>query len=243
MRRRIVVGYSGGVTSAWCAAWALMHFPKEEVVFLFHDTKEEDPDTYRFLYQFASRLGHLVTERSDGRSVSQVEQDEGMLANDRAAFCSRILKAEQRQKYFAELQSQFIFDITLVLGFTANEERRIQNHAMHAEVGGYNVRFPLAETETTKQQAADFIKCSLGIALPAMYSWSGHANCIGCRRGGLNYWWAVKQNEPALFKQMAVREREFGHSHINGTFLDELTQPEFRKDKESIEVGSCECGD
>lgn len=166
-----------------------------------------------------------------------------MLANDRAAFCSRILKAEQRQKYFAELRAQFVFDIVLVLGFTGNEERRIQNHTMHAESGDYSVRFPLAETKTIKQQAADFIQCSLGISLPAMYAWSGHANCVACRRGGLNFWWAVKMNAPERFAQAASREREFGHSHINGVFLDELNKPQKYADKESIDIGSCECGD
>lgn len=29
--RRVVVGFSGGVTSAWCAGWALRTFPREEV--------------------------------------------------------------------------------------------------------------------------------------------------------------------------------------------------------------------
>ena len=43
--RKIVVGFSGGVTSAWCAGWALRNFPRDEVVLLFCDTKEEDPDT------------------------------------------------------------------------------------------------------------------------------------------------------------------------------------------------------
>jgi 7-cyano-7-deazaguanine synthase in queuosine biosynthesis len=30
--RRGIVGFSGGVTSAWCAGWALRNFPREEVV-------------------------------------------------------------------------------------------------------------------------------------------------------------------------------------------------------------------
>lgn len=45
---KIVVGWSCGVTSARAGGWALDNFPKEDVVFLFHDTKEEDSDTYRF---------------------------------------------------------------------------------------------------------------------------------------------------------------------------------------------------
>ena len=33
-QRRVIVGFSGGVTSAWAACWALRNFPKEEVVWL-----------------------------------------------------------------------------------------------------------------------------------------------------------------------------------------------------------------
>jgi hypothetical protein len=242
MRRKIVVGYSGGVTSAWCAAWALMSYAKEDVVFLFHDTKEEDEDTYRFLREFAGRLNHPITERSDGRSVEELEDAESMLANDRSAFCSRVLKMEQREKYFEELRSQFIWDITLILGFTGDEWMRIQNATMRAETKDYSVRFPLAETKTSKQTAADFIQCSMGIALPRMYEWSGHANCVGCRRGSGGYWWAVKQNRPEVFARRAEREREFGHSYLNGKFLDELKKPRDYKDRESIEIGTCECG-
>lgn len=53
MTRRVVVGFSGGVTSAWCAGWALRNYPREEVVLLFHDTKEEHPDTYRFIREMS----------------------------------------------------------------------------------------------------------------------------------------------------------------------------------------------
>ena len=74
--RRIVVGYSGGVTSAWCLGWALRTYPRGEVVALFHDTKSEDADTYRYLREMAVVLGIPITERSDGRSVEEVEDDD-----------------------------------------------------------------------------------------------------------------------------------------------------------------------
>jgi 7-cyano-7-deazaguanine synthase in queuosine biosynthesis len=32
MGRRVVVGFSGGVTSAWCAGWALRTYPRDEVI-------------------------------------------------------------------------------------------------------------------------------------------------------------------------------------------------------------------
>src|SRR5689334_18814121 len=96
--RRVIVGFSGGVTSAWCAGWALRTFPRDEVTLLFHDTREEDPDTYRFNRDMAAALGCEIVEASDGRSVTEVFRDEDAIANNRMAFCSRILKAEQRDK-------------------------------------------------------------------------------------------------------------------------------------------------
>lgn len=42
---RIVVGISGGVTSAWSAGWALRNYPKSIVDFVHHDTKVKQKET------------------------------------------------------------------------------------------------------------------------------------------------------------------------------------------------------
>lgn len=72
--RRIVVGHSGGLTSAWALGWALREFPRSEVVALFHDTKREHKDTYRFLHEISAALGIEITERSDGRTVKGMKR-------------------------------------------------------------------------------------------------------------------------------------------------------------------------
>lgn len=242
--RRIVVGYSGGVTSAWCLDWALRTFQRTEVVALYHDTKREHQDTYRYLRQMAERLGIAITERSDGRSVEEVEDDENALANNRMAFCSRILKVAQRDLYFDELRAAGVGDIVLVLGFGGKEDQRIQRATMNAARGGYSVRFPLAEEGVTKQQCADWSN-ALGVPLPAMYLWSDHANCVGCRRGGKGYWLAVKENEPAVYWAAADREQAFGHTFLKDTSLDRLAVVGMKrpaKRREAIDIGSCECG-
>jgi NH3-dependent NAD+ synthetase len=77
LRRKVIVGFSGGVSSAWCAGWATRTYPKDEIVLLWHDTKEEHPDTVRFVHEMAAALGLPVTEWSDGRSVTEVFRDEG----------------------------------------------------------------------------------------------------------------------------------------------------------------------
>jgi len=242
--RRIVVGHSGGVTSAWSLGWALRTFPRSEVIALWHDTKKEDEDTLRFLREISIKLGIEITERSDGRSVEEVEDDEGALANNRMAFCSRILKAEQKEKYYAELREQGVTEIISVLGFSGIEWRRLQRATMRAERDGYTVRFPVAEAGMTKQGCA--IWCSdLGVRIPRMYAWSEHANCVGCRRAGKAYWLKLSEARPDVFAIESAREREWGHTFLKDMSLTELKRVGLKRpvrQRESIEIGACECG-
>lgn len=239
--RAVIVGFSGGVTSAWCAAWALRTFSRDSVTLLFHDTKEEDEDTYRFMREVAERLGHPIVERSDGRSVTQVARDEGAIPNNRMAFCSRILKAEQRDRYMAELRALGCAEIINVVGFTAVEWQRIQRASMRAEAAGYKARFPCAENGVTKQDCIDWCIRDLGVRPPAIYQWSEHANCLGCVRGGKSYWLAVRENAPDAFARRVALEAEFGHTILKESRLIDI-QPLKRKVKwrEEFEV-PCEC--
>jgi hypothetical protein len=239
-----VVGFSGGVSSAWCAGWALRTYPRDRVVFLFHDTKEEDPDTYRFIKEMAAVFGHPIMERSDGRSVVEVFDDENAIANNRMAFCSRILKADQRDRYFGELREQGEGEIINVLGFSAIEWQRVQRASARAEASGYVARFPMIEEKVSKQAAADWC-ISLGVRPPRMYTWSEHANCVGCVRGGKAYWLAVAKNAPEVFAARSALEDQFGHTILKDTSLRDLLRVGLRravKPRESIDIGACECG-
>lgn len=248
--RRVVVGFSGGITSAWCAGWALRNFPREEVVLLFCDTKEEDPDTYRFLKEMANALEMEITERSDGRSVTEVALDNNMLPNDRAAFCSRELKQEQANRYVAELQENGATEIIRVMGFSAMEPKRVQRHtALCWKQSSFfckvSVRFPLIEENITKQDCWDWCNCTMGVAPPEMYKWSDHANCPGCFRGGKAYWLSVHDNRPLVFWQRSSLEKQIGHTILPDVSLEELVRSGMKRDvkrKESITIGPCECG-
>ncbi len=243
--RRVIVGFSGGVTSAWCAGWALRCFPKDEVIFLFHDTKEEHPDTYRFIREMAAALEHPVTEASDGRSVVELFEDQDAIANNRMAFCSRILKAEQRDGFIKSLRNQGVTEIINVVGFSAKEEQRVQRASARAASSGFTVRFPVIEESVAKQDCADWC-LSLGVKPSEMYRWSEHANCVGCVRGGKAYWLAVKDNAPEVFEQRAKLEEEYGHTILKDTTLRNLVVVGLKRPvcaRESIDIGPCECGD
>lgn len=268
--RRVVVGHSGGVTSAWALGWALNFFDRTEVVALFHDTKKEDADTYRFLHEIAGVLGIEVTERSDGRSVEEVEIDEGALANNRMAFCSRILKADQRDRYFDELRSVGVTEIINVLGFSAWEPLRIQRATMRAQQSSYSCRFPVAETwpaltppigqrgkslkswmeaerRKSKQFCADWCM-NLGVRPPRMYEWSDHANCINCRRGGKAYIIESARHNPIEFANDVEHEKNpvfQGHTIFKDGSLTQVIGRGLKRKvsrRESIDIGPCECG-
>lgn len=243
---KVIVGFSGGVSSAWCAGWALRNFAPKDVVLLFHDTKEEDPDTYRFIREMAEALHHPITERSDGRSVTEIFRDEGAIANNRMAFCSRILKAEQRDRFFKELRGLGETEFVNVLGFSALEVNRVQRAAARADAEGYSCRFPMIEERVTKQEAADWCRVTMGVSPPAMYRWSEHANCVGCVRGGKAYWLAVAKHAPEVFAQRVALEAEFGHTILKDTTLVQLQATGLKRkveQREAIEIGPCECGD
>lgn len=250
MKRRVVVGFSGGVSSAWCAGWALRNYPRDEVVLLFHDTKEEHPDTYRFLHEMAAALDMPITERSDGRSVTEVFRDEGFLGNNQNAMCSRILKMDQGDRFFAELVEDGVTHIIKVLGFSANEPARVQRAWARGIQQGYSVRFPMIEEQVSKQDTVDYC-LALGVKPSAMYCWADHANCIGCVKGGKAYWLAVAENEPEVYAQRVALEAEFGHGILRGggrehILLKDLVQLGLKRkvgSKEAIDIGPCECGD
>lgn len=248
-KRRVVVGFSGGVTSAWCAGWALRNYPRDEVILLFHDTKEEHPDTYRFLHEMAAALGMPITERSDGRSVTEVARDENFLPNNQNAMCSRILKAEQGTKHLRELRAEGVTEIVKVFGYSERERERVQRMMGYGVRDGFTPVFPVALEGVSKQACADWCMAQ-GVRPSAMYEHFEHANCEGCFKGGLAYWMAVREHSPDVFAQRSALETEFGHGIIRGGgrehfLLKDLPERTKRavNQRERIEIGPCECGD
>lgn len=250
MTRRVVVGFSGGVTSAWCAGWALRTFPRDEVILLWHDTKEEHSDTYRFLSEMSAALEMPITERSDGRSVTQLFRDEGMLGNGQSTMCSRVLKAEPGQKFVRELMAAG-HEVVKVVGYSANEPRRVASMVGHCDREGHAVRFPVIEEGVSKQDCADWCTCVMRVQPSIQYLHFEHANCRGCVKGGRAYWLKTHEVYPDVFEQRAGLEEEFGHTIIRGGNREHPTLRELLKiglkrsvnQRESIEIGACDCGD
>lgn len=62
-----------------------------------------------------------------------------------------------------------------------------------------------------------------GLKRPAMYDMGyPNDNRIGCVKGGMGHWNPIRRDFPDVSGRRAGREREIGHSRIEGVFPDEL---------------------
>ena len=127
------------------------------------------------------------------------------------------------------------------------EWQRVQRATMRAALSGYDIRFPVKETGTTKQQCADWC-ISLGVTPPRMYEWSDHANCINCRRGGKAYIIESARHNPVEFVQLCAHEKNpvfNGHTIFKDGALEDIINRGLKRKvsrRESIDIGPCECG-
>ena len=231
---RVIVALSGGKASAWCADWTFRHYPKEDVVLYFNDTKWEDPDLYRFLDDLRGYFNHPITYDADGRSPEEVFYDQRALANNRMPFCSRVLKAERLQRYCQPGD-------TLVFGIGCTEKHRAVRIAQiyHALKPNLTLRFPLLETFGSRERERESINNFLlqaNIQEPALYALGfTHNNCGGgCVRAGKKQWKRLYEMRPEVYLERERVEREVSeHLGKRVTFFKDESLEEFRQRIES----------
>lgn len=203
----VIVALSGGKASAWCADWALKHYPKEDVILYFNDTKWEHKDLYRFLEDLSKYLNHPITVDADGRSPEDLFYDFSALANNRMPFCSRVLKAERLQKYYKDGD-------TLVFGIGADEPHRAARiNAVYHDISIKKKKkatlvFPLIQEKVSKEQIDAFLQ-EVQLKEPLLYSLGfSHNNCSGgCVRAGKKQWKLLYEKLPEVYLERESRGR------------------------------------
>lgn len=236
-----VVGFSGGAQSSFLAKQIVEKYGKENVILLFHDTKSEPADNYRFRKQFADFLELPITERSDGRDIWQICDDTKWLSNSRTRKCSTLLKHEQANKFYQELDSQGI-KFQICIGFDKSEYLRRQRVVARNP----EREFIFLDTKLSKEALKQTIVKDWGICLPEMYQHYDRANCLPCFVGGKANWFTIyKYNRPE-FKKAQEYEEKFGHTfnsdfsltEIETEFSWKLQQGEFFSEADFL---PCEC--
>lgn len=166
--------------------------------------KEEDDDNRRFLAdceQWFRRDITILRDQEYGASTHEVWMKKRFMKGLRGAPCSMLLK----RRLLAAVRDPD--DIT-VIGYTSEEEDR----AFDLEHNFPNERFefPLIERGLSKSDCLAIIS-DAGLTLPRMYLLGyDNANCIGCPKGGQNYWQRIRRDFPQQFIQIQAIQQDIG---------------------------------
>lgn len=210
---RRVVWFSAGAPSAVLAKL------EPAATLVYCATNSEHPDNERFIRDVADWCGRPVTILTSEKYADtwDVWNKRGYILGHHGAPCTVELKKKLRYAFQEPTDVQ-------MFGYHVGEEERADK-TREAEPG-IVWEFPLIDRGLTAEDCLAIIDRA-GIDLPWMYLHGyPHNNCIGCPKGGMGYWNAIRVDFPDRFKRMAELERRYDyatHSDADGpVFLDEL---------------------
>lgn len=193
---RIVCQFSCGAASAVATKLILAEYAPDRVVILNAFIKEEHEDNRRFLADCERWFGHPVTILRNEKyeaSTDVIWLRKRFMVGRRNAPCSAELKRDL-------LDAHKRPDDVWVLGFTSEEIDRWEN--LQDANPGVTILAPLIAAKLSKSDCLAMIERA-GIELPITYRMGyDNANCIGCPKGGQNYWQAIREDFPERFVQI-----------------------------------------
>lgn len=206
--KEITVWFSCGAASAVAAKKTIeIYGPKNNIRVVNNPIKEEHEDNQRFLKDVEKWLGieieFAINPKYPDCSTETVWQKRKFMSGTMGAPCTLHLKKRARQHWEANNKSDH-----LVLGFTADEEKRASRFALTERS---NLIPVLVDENITKQDCFDILLAE-GIALPKIYSLGyPNANCIGCVKAtSPTYWNLVRETHPDIFQRRAEQSEEIG---------------------------------
>ena len=204
-----VVTFSGGVTSWKAAKRVAERYGTKNLILLFADTRNEDPDTYRFLVEAAWNIGAPLRVIADGRTPIEVMKDEKFLANSRLDLCSRVLKRELIDRWITENCDR---ETTAVYGgIDWTEEHRYINLRNFRLQDGWYYYAPLCqEPFLWKADLLVELKQVHNIKPPRMYELGfSHNNCGGqCVKAGQGHMSRLLTKLPERYSELEEYEQQ-----------------------------------
>lgn len=245
---------SGGIGS-WTAGMRIAEqHGSDNIIHLFTDTKMEDEDLYRFLYEGAELIGGKMEHIEEGRDIWQVFEDVRYMGNSRVDPCSRVLKRELSRKWIEERFKPD--DCILYLGIDWSESHRSVRNERFWEP--YKTEFPMIEEPyLNKEEMCQWAE-SLGVKRPRLYEMGfSHNNCGGfCVKAGQAQFYNLLKTMPERYAYHEQKQEELfehlgkRHGFIRKTIdgkLHFLGLKEFREmveQDEQIDMfdhGACGC--
>lgn len=238
----IAVWFSCGAASAIAAKLTLEKYGQSHSVRILNNPIiEEHEDNRRFLCDVERWLGVKVEAVTHplfpNASAVEVWEHERYMAGVHGAPCTRALKRRARLSW-----EKYNKCDAIVIGLTAEEQRRIDNFNRDRNEKDPVMLSVLADAVLTKQDCFDVL-AKEGIRPPFIYSLGfPNANCIGCvKSSSPTYWNLVRRHFPGVFAQRAEQSRSLGVRLVTvkgeRIYLDELDPNTVGRKMRSFDCG------
>lgn len=218
---RVISWFSCGAASAVATKLAIKKYGDALEIWNV-DVPGEHLDSKRFLQECQKWFGQEINIIKSGwESMYDFFRDAKALVFPKGAPCTTRLK---KMKYKEVIGLDY--DSIQIIGFTFDEiNRELDFRGYHPDV---NLESILINNYINKNDCFAMLS-KAGIDLPMMYKLGyKNNNCIGCVKGGMGYWNAIREDFPVVFNAYARLERELGISILkdkNGkVFLDEMVK-------------------
>lgn len=201
---RIVCQFSCGAASAVATKLVLLDGGYNRALIVNAFIEQEGADNRRFLAdceRWFDRPIMVLRDEKYGASTHEVWRRKRFMKGPRGAPCSLELK----RKLLAAIA---LPDDENVIGYTKEEEDRADD--LRERFPETNWKFPLLERGLSKGDCLAIVDRA-GLVLPEMYRKGyDNANCIGCPKGGQNYWQAIREDFPTEFHQIKTIQEGIG---------------------------------
>lgn len=217
-----VVQFSGGVGSWAAGKLVAQRYGTADMVLLFADVMNEDPDLYRFLEDASANIGAPLVRISDGRTPMQVMTDERLIGNSRRDPCSKILKRKLLDRWCKDNCDPA--DTIRYIGIDWTEVNRLTT--FRARIAPWRVEGPLCEPPYMSKQDAFAWLDREGVKVPRLYELGfTHNNCGGaCIKGGQGAWANVLLHFPERYAEWEQWEGEMRLKVGNHSILRDRTK-------------------
>ena len=190
------VPVSGGKDSTALALWLNENEPRD-YIYVCTPTGNELPEWYEHMRLLAGILGKPIFPVMGGTLRGIIEQEK-MIPNFRARFCTRMLKLDPFAEWLAQRTPA-----TIYVGLRADEEER--------EGGDYHripdiiTRFPLRELGWGEADVYAFLD-QRNVRIPE------RTDCAWCFFQTLGEWWILWREHPGLYAEAEQIEMDRGHT-------------------------------
>jgi len=193
-----VVALSGGHDSTALAFLLKEQQPDTPFVYVCTPTGNELPAMFEHWRNLGERLGRRLVPIMAGTLESVIEQQK-MLPNFRARFCTRILKIEPYRKFLIEQAA--IGPIVSYVGLRADEEGRAGG--AYSDIEGVTMRFPLREMGMSENEVQATLR-RFEVVCP------DRTDCAYCYHQRLGEWFELWRDHPEAAKGAVALEETYG---------------------------------